>query len=119
MPRSADTPGTSMSTDVRTILLTAPDADTAERLGRTLVEERLAACANVVPGLISVFRWEGEVQREAEVLVIVKTVDARVEEVRARVVDLHPYDVPEVLVLPVLDGHEPYLAWVREEVAGT
>ena len=116
MPRSTDA---AMATDVRTILLTAPDAETAERLGRVLVEERLAACANVVPGVVSVFRWEGAVQREAEALVIVKTVAARVEEVRARVVELHPYDVPEVLVLPVLGGHAPYLAWVAEEVAET
>jgi len=115
MPRSVDAP---MSTDVRTILLTAPDAETAERIGRALVEERLAACANVVPGVVSVFRWEGAVRREAEALVIVKTVAARVEEVRARVVELHPYDVPEVLVLPVVGGHAPYLAWVAEEVTG-
>jgi periplasmic divalent cation tolerance protein len=106
-----------MPIDVRTILLTAPDVDTAERLGRALVEERLAACANVVPGVVSIFRWRGEVQREAEALVIVKTTAARVEAVRARVVALHPYDVPEVLVLPVLGGHEPYLQWVRAEVA--
>jgi len=106
-----------MATDVRTVLLTAPDADVAERLGRALVEERLAACANIVPGVVSVFRWDGRVQREAEVLVIVKTTDQRVEDLRARVVELHPYQVPEVLVLPVLAGHAPYLEWVRGEVA--
>ncbi len=107
-----------MATDVRTILLTAPDMDVAERVGRALVEERLAACANVVPGVVSFFRWEGDVQREAEVLVIVKTTEENVEAVRARVVALHPYQVPEVLVLPVLAGHEPYLDWVRREVSG-
>jgi periplasmic divalent cation tolerance protein len=107
-----------MPTDVRTVLLTAPDPETGERLGRALVEERLAACASVVPGVVSVFRWQGEVQREEEALVIVKTVAEQVEAVRARVVALHPYDVPEVLVLPVDEGHEPYLRWVREEVTG-
>jgi periplasmic divalent cation tolerance protein len=107
-----------MVSEVRTILLTAPDVDVAERVGRALVEERLAACANIVPGVVSLFRWEGEVQREAEVLVIVKTTDERVEDVRARVVELHPYQVPEVLVLPVLAGHAPYLDWVRGEVTG-
>ena len=107
-----------MATDVRTILLSAPDVETAERLAGALVEERLAACANVVPGVVSVFRWRGDVQREAEALLIVKTVEARVEEVCARVVAMHPYEVPEVLVLPVLGGHEPYLRWVAEEVAG-
>jgi len=113
MPPSAE-----MVSEVRTILLTAPDVDVAERVGRALVEERLAACANIVPGVVSLFRWEGEVQREAEVLVIVKTTDERVEDVRARVVELHPYQVPEVLVLPVVAGHAPYLDWVREEVTG-
>ncbi len=113
MPPSAE-----MVSEVRTILLTAPDVDVAERVGRALVEERLAACANIVPGVVSLFRWEGEVQREAEVLVIVKTTDERVEDVRARVVELHPYQVPEVLVLPVLAGHAPYLDWVRGEVTG-
>jgi len=112
MPPSAE-----MATDVRTVLLTAPDAEVAERIGRALVEEHLAACANIVPGIVSLFRWEGRVQREAEVLVILKTADERVEEVRARVVELHPYQVPEVLVLPVLAGHAPYLDWVREAVA--
>jgi periplasmic divalent cation tolerance protein len=111
MPPSAD-----MATDVRTILLTAPDADVAERVGRALVAERLAACANIVPGVVSLFRWEGRIQREAEVLVIVKTTDDRVEDLCARVVELHPYQVPEVLVLPVLAGHPPYLDWVRGEV---
>lgn len=114
MPRSAES--TSVAGDVRAILLTAPDADTAERVGRMLVEERLAACANVVPGIASVFRWEGAVQREEEVLVIVKTTQERVERVRTRVVELHPYELPEVLVLPVLGGHDPYLDWVRGEV---
>jgi len=110
-------PSGEMATDVRTVLLTAPDADVAERLGRALVEERLAACANIVPGVVSVFRWDGRVQREAEVLVIVKTTDERVEDLRARVVELHPYEVPEILVLPVLAGHAPYLQWVRGAVA--
>jgi len=106
-----------MATDVCTVLLTAPDAEVAERVGRALVEERLAACANIVPGVVSVFRWGGRVQREAEVIVIVKTTDQRVEDLRARVVELHPYQVPEILVLPVLVGHAPYLEWVRGEVA--
>lgn len=108
-----------MSTDVRTVLVTAPDKETAERLGRTLVEERLAACANLVPGVVSIYRWSGEVHRDTEVLVIVKTTSARAERVRERVVELHPYEVPEVLVLAVEQGHEPYLDWVRAEADGS
>lgn len=107
-----------VTTDVRTILVTAPDMETAERLGRTLVEERLAACANLLPGVVSLYRWEGEMQRAQEVLLVLKSTATAVEGLRARVEELHPYDVPEVLALSVTTGHEPYLSWVRDEVGG-
>jgi periplasmic divalent cation tolerance protein len=105
-------------TEIRTVLVTAPGMEAGERLGRAMVEERRAACANVVPGVVSLYRWEGAVQRDEEALLILKTTAARVEGLRERLVALHPYDVPEVLVLPVVEGHTPYLEWVREEVAG-
>lgn len=101
-----------MTLEVRVVLMTAPDAEAARALGRHLVEERLAACANVLPGLTSVFRWEGAVEEEAEALVILKTTASRVDELVRRAAELHPYDVPEVLALPVLGGHAPYLDWV-------
>lgn len=104
-----------MSDDVRVVLVTAPNAETGEFLARELVEERVAACANVVPGLISVFWWEGEIQRDDEVLVIFKTGRDRLEALRARVSELHPYEVPEVLALPVDFSHGPYAEWVMEE----
>ena len=103
---------------VRVVLMTAPDVETGERMSATLVAERLAACANVLPGVISVYWWEEEVQRDDEALVILKTTDERVEALTARAVELHPYEVPEVLVLPVVSGHGPYLDWVRREVTG-
>ncbi len=80
-----------------------------------LLEERLVACANVVPGITSIYRWEGEVHEEAEVLVVLKTRASLVPTLIARVEELHPYDVPEVLALPVLAGYDPYLEWVRNE----
>lgn len=98
------------------VLTTTPDQEVAERIGGAVVEERLAACANVLPGVISIFRWGGEVRREKEVLVLLKTTVAGVEALCGRIVELHPYDVPEVLALPVRAGHEPYLDWVRAEV---
>jgi len=104
--------------EVCTVLITAPDAEVGERIGRALVDERLAACANLVPGVTSVFHWEGTVQRSEEALLILKTTAARFEALEARVLELHPYDVPEVLALDVRDGHAPYLAWVRGEVGG-
>lgn len=104
-------------TDALAVLVTAPDADTAARIARTLVEERLAACGNLVPGVRSIYRWEGAVHDEAEVLLVLKTTTGAVDRLRARVVELHPYSVPEVLALPVSAGHEPYLAWLRGGVA--
>jgi periplasmic divalent cation tolerance protein len=99
-------------------LTTAPSVDVAEQIGRALVEERLAACANIVPGMTSIFRWRGAIERESEALIILKTTAADVEALERRVVELHPYEVPEVVALPVEAGHGPYLDWVRAEVGG-
>jgi len=82
------------------VLMTFPDRERALALGRTLVEERLAACVNVLPEVRSIYRWEGEVCDEPEVLCLLKTTAARVEALRARAVALHPYQVPEVIALP-------------------
>ncbi len=99
-------------TSARVVLVTTPDAETAERIAQALVDERLAACGNIVPGVVSIYRWEEQVQRDEEALLVLKTEQAQVEALQVRVVALHPYDVPEVVVLPILDGHAPYLAWV-------
>ena len=98
------------------VLSTAPDVATASQIGATLVEERLAACVNVVEGVSSIYRWKGAVQRDREVLMVVKTTSNAIERLRSRLVELHPYEVPEVLALAVADGHLPYLEWVRAEV---
>ena len=100
--------------EVRVVLVTAPD-DAAAQLSRRLVEERLVACVNIVPGVRSVYRWQGAVEEGSEVLLIMKTRADRCDELAVRVADLHPYDVPEVLSLPVLGGGEAYLDWVRME----
>ncbi len=104
--------------EVSVVLVTAPDGDTAERLGRALVEERLAACVNVVPAIKSIYRWEGEVETDAEVLLVIKTSTRGCESLRRRVVELHPYDTPEVLALDVRDGSREYLDWVLGSVGG-
>ena len=101
---------------VITVLTTAPDQETAERLGRTLVEERLVACVSVVPGMTSIYRWEGTLRHEAEILMILKTTPEALRNVVTRLGELHPYAVPEVLALPVSRGAESYLEWVRSEV---
>ncbi len=106
------------SGQVMVALTTAPSVEVAERIGGALVDERLAACANVVPGVTSIFRWQGEVQRESEVLVILKTTAAAVDALGRRLAELHPYEVPELLAFPIERGHAPYLGWVRAEVGG-
>jgi len=104
-------------TEAIVVLVTTPTPDRAAELARALVEERLAACGNVVPGLRSIYRWEGKVVDEAEALLILKTTRARFEALRERVLALHPYAVPEVVALPVLAGNAPYLAWIAGETA--
>ena len=101
--------------ELRAVLVTAPDAACAERIGRALVDERLAACANLLPGVRSIYRWEGAIEEADEVLLVLKTRAAQVDALAARVAALHPYDVPEVLALPVAGGSARYLSWVREE----
>ena len=97
---------------LRVVFVTAPDAEAGERIARTLVDERLAACVNIVPGVRSIYRWEGRIEEEAEVLLIAKTRADRCDALAGRVRQVHPYAVPEVLALPVAGGSEPYRAWV-------
>jgi periplasmic divalent cation tolerance protein len=106
-----------MSGDVLIGLMTAPDRDTAEKIVDRLVRERLIACGNLAADITSVYRWQGAVERGGEVLIIMKTTGARAEQVVQRVRELHPYDVPEVLFLPVIIGLDSYMQWVRESVS--
>lgn len=101
-------------TDAILVLVTAPSADKAAELARTLVEEQLAACGNILPGLRSIYRWEGKVQDDAEALILFKTRAALFDALRSRLVSLHPYQVPEVLRVDIADGHAPYLAWILD-----
>jgi periplasmic divalent cation tolerance protein len=100
------------------MLMTAPSQEVAERIATTLVEERLAACGNIVPGLTSIYRWQDAVQKDAEVLVLFKTEQRVADRLMQRIEELHPYDVPEAVVLPVTAGLAPYLAWIAENCAG-
>jgi periplasmic divalent cation tolerance protein len=99
-------------------IVTAPSHDVADRLVTTIVEERLAACGNIVPGLTSIYHWEGALQRDSEVLIIFKTTKAVLARLMARVDEIHPYDVPEVLAVPVTAGLDAYTTWVAENVHG-
>lgn len=106
-----------MDTGVRLVLVTAPP-DEAPQLARRVVEEGLAACVNLVEPVRSVFRWQGAVEEADEVLLVLKTSVPTLAALRARIQELHSYDVPEFLVLPVEGGAEAYLDWVLTETRG-
>jgi periplasmic divalent cation tolerance protein len=94
------------------VFSTFPSEDKAAAVARTLVSEGLCACANLVPPVRSIYRWQGELCDERETLAIIKTTRERFDALRERLVALHPYEVPEVIALPVEAGHAPYLDWV-------
>lgn len=100
---------------MRLVLVTCP-VDSAETLARALVEARVAACVNVLPSVTSLYRWKGEVSRDAEALLLIKTTGAGFEALRREVLSHHPYELPEVIALDVSDGHAPYLEWIAASV---
>ena len=102
------------ASEARIALMTAPSLESAEQIVTALVEEGVVACGNIVPGLTSIYRWRGAVERDAEVLVILKTTAQAVPRLLERAPALHPYEVPEILVFAVSAGHGPYLAWLAE-----
>ena len=99
------------------VLSTAGSQDEAERIATALVEERLAACVNLVAPLTSIYRWRGAVERAAEVLLVIKSRRALASRVIARLAELHSYDVPEAIVLPIASGSRAYLSWLMAETA--
>ena len=100
------------------VLVTVPNQDVAATLAEALVGEELAACVNVLPPMTSIYRWKGQIERQPELLCLVKTTAAQFEALRARVVELHPYEVPEVVALSIVAGHAPYLDWIAASVKG-
>ena len=102
-------------TDALLVFTTLPSADKAAELAKALVEERLAACANLLPAIRSIYRWQGKLQDENEVLVLLKTRAEHLERLKLRILELHPYEVPEVIGIPVERGHQAYLDWIVRE----
>ena len=94
------------------VLVTCPSRSVARRMATALVTQRLAACVNIVPAVESLFWWQGKVDRCRETLLIIKTAARGFERLRKAVIELHPYDVPEVIALPLAAGHAPYVRWV-------
>jgi periplasmic divalent cation tolerance protein len=103
-------------TDKIVVLSTASSAAEAETIARQLVDERLAACVNVVTGVSSFYRWKGKIEKSPEWLLVIKSSRGRFEELRAALEKLHSYDVPEVIALPVVEGTKNYLHWMEGEL---
>ena len=101
-------------TEYRVVLITCGGEEEAGRIATAVVEERLAACVNIVPGISSVYRWKGEICRDTEVLLVVKTRESALRKLEERVKELHSYDVAEVIALPILAGSKEYLDWVKD-----
>lgn len=99
------------------VLTNVPDAAVAETLAHGLVERRLAACVNILPAVSSVYRWEGRIERAAEVAVLIKSTRERYAELEAAIRDMHPYALPEIIALPIVAGLPAYLEWMVRETA--
>ena len=103
------------NSDAVVVLVTVPDIEVARRLASVVLNARLAACANLLPGVESHYWWEGQVESAAEVLVVLKTIRSKLEDLERTVHTYHPYQVPEFVVLPISDGSEKYLGWIARE----
>ena len=101
------------------VLVTAPDQVSAKLIAKALLEKKLAACVNILPGLISLYNWKGELQDEKEVQLFIKTRSDLLEgKIIPLIRELHPYDLPEIIAIPVVGGSNPYLAWILAETEG-
>jgi len=107
----------SASTRCIVVLVTCPTGTVARQLAQHIIQRRLAACVNIVPLVHSVYRWKGKIERSREALLVMKSTAACFQALRRGILTRHPYDVPEIIALPLIAGHLPYLAWVRQSVA--
>jgi periplasmic divalent cation tolerance protein len=105
-----------MSEESILVLSTFPDAETARHIGRTVVEEKLAACVNLIPAIESIYRWKGAIETSTEVLGLIKSTTWKYQLLEARILELHPYEVPEIISLRIDAGHLDYLRWIDQSV---
>lgn len=103
--------------DFLLVLSTCPDTDSAAHIARTLVDERLAACVNRLPGVTSTYRWQDKVEEDVEVLLLIKTTAGQLPALRERLLKLHPYEVPELIAVSIADGLPAYLDWLQRAVS--
>ena len=101
-------------TEAIVVVCTMPSEDQAQEMARTLLQERLCACVNILPGVRSLYSWQGNLNEDSEVICLLKTERDRFEALKSRILELHPYELPEVIALPVVLAHKPYLDWIRK-----
>ena len=104
------------SSPYQIVLTTFPDKHGARQLAEQLVNQHLAACVNILPAMTSVYCWQGKLEQGQEHQMIIKTEQTRTQDVQSAIMQVHPYELPEIIVVPILDGHEPYLNWISESV---
>ena len=103
-------------TEARVVYVTVPNEDVGVALVTALLEQNLVACGNLISGVRSIYRWEGKICDDAEQLLILKTTSSALSMLMARIVELHPYECPEIIAIPVTDGHAAYLDWIHQNV---
>lgn len=102
-----------MPTNLQLVLCTVPDRDSAEQIAETLVSEQLAACVNIIPGIASVYRWKGSVEKGEELLLLIKTGQDVYRSLEQRILALHPYELPEIIAVPIQTGQTDYTEWIK------
>ena len=105
-----------MSQKLLLVLCTVPDRGSAEHIAAALVEERLAACVNIIPGIASVYRWKGAIEKDEELLLLIKTSQGRYQSLEQRIRTLHPYELPEIIAVPIQTGQQDYLQWIKDSL---
>ena len=98
------------------VLCTVPDAETAEEIANILIADNLAACVNIIPGITSIYRWEDRIERDEELLLIIKTRGKVYQALQEKITDLHPYELPEVIAVPIQNGLPAYLSWLAQSL---
>ncbi len=101
--------------NVLIVFVTVSSQEEGERIGSSLVESKLAACVNVLPQVSSIFSWQGKIEKDGEVLLLIKTTSERMDDLAAKIKEMHSYDVPEILAVPVFAGSRDYIDWVHQE----
>ena len=105
-----------ISSPYQIVMTTFPDMDSAQQLAEQLVTRKLAACVNILPVMTSIYRWRGKLEQGQEHQLLIKTEQSCTNEVQSAIEQVHPYELPEIIVVPILTGHKPYLNWISESV---